>query len=372
MSTSVSFLETMLTNYIGIPIFIAGTVGNLLNILVFTSLRTFRQSSCVISLTFMSALNIGQLMSGLLPRLLNTLFSINGTESSLFYCKFRPYIFHVCTVSSLSCLCLAAFDQYCATCSYRRLQNRCNNIQLAKRLEIANLITWMLHGIPYLVLFYHNVSPTTNKVTCVSTDFIFAQYRSYVIVLCLLGIVPVSIATVLALMAYYNIQQLPHRTIPLARRELDKQLTRMVLIQVIVNIFTIVPHTIVNTILTIPNLINIGSVQSIRCYACMSDYNGQCGDPFDKTNAGNISTIEISNNDRCLKMKISNNVTRLLLNVDLCPENGNGCKTGSVKGVDVSLCCCNSDLCNGASSMFSQSLVFSLILLTMNTFLYVF
>jgi hypothetical protein len=48
------------------------------------------------------------------------------------------------------------------------------------------------------------------------------------------------------LMAFRNLQQMPHYTVPLVRRELDKQLTMMVLLQILINIFTLLPYTVVN------------------------------------------------------------------------------------------------------------------------------
>ncbi|CAF4231693.1 unnamed protein product, partial [Adineta steineri] len=42
------------------------------------------------------------------------------------------------------------------------------------------------------------------------------------------------------------VQRSPHYTKPLIRRELDRQLTVMVLVQVLVNIFTLLPYAIVN------------------------------------------------------------------------------------------------------------------------------
>jgi hypothetical protein len=55
-------------------------------------------------------------------------------------------------------------------------------------------------------------------------------------------------------MAYRNVQQLAHRTLPLVRRELDKQLTVMVLVQGVVIFFTIAPYVIVYFISMIPML----------------------------------------------------------------------------------------------------------------------
>jgi hypothetical protein len=54
-------------------------------------------------------------------------------------------------------------------------------------------------------------------------------------------------------MAFYNARDLAHRTVPLVRRELDKQLTVMVLVQVLISVCFIVPFSIYNTL----NILNI-------------------------------------------------------------------------------------------------------------------
>ena len=45
-------------------------------------------------------------------------------------------------------------------------------------------------------------------------------------------------------MAYRNVQQIAYRTVPLVRRELDKQLTVMVLVQVFCDILAVTPQII--------------------------------------------------------------------------------------------------------------------------------
>ncbi|CAF1389907.1 unnamed protein product [Rotaria sordida] len=252
MSTTFSFIGKQIIIYCGTPIFISGICGGLLNTLVLLSLRTFRKNSCAFYLIIMSIFNIGQLFTGLFSRIMIALYDIDGTETSLFYCKFRFYLFHICTTTSLTCLCLATFDQYCSTCSRPRWQQLCN-IKLAHRLVIISIIIWALHGIPFLVYFNHIQSSITKKITCTSTNIIFTQYRAFFIIPGLIGYLPVTIATLFGLMAYYNVQQATYREVPLIRRELDKQLTIMVLVQVIVNIFTIIPYITVNAIATNPN-----------------------------------------------------------------------------------------------------------------------
>jgi hypothetical protein len=154
---------------------------------------------------------------------------------------------------SVTCLCLATIDQYFATCSRVRWQQLCN-LKLAQRLIIVSIIIWSLHGIPYIVFYDHIVSPTTNQVTCTSTNYTFTVYRTFVTLLMLIGYVPAVIAASFGWMAYRNVQQLAYRTIPLVRRELDKQLTLMVLVQVAANIFTLLPYTTANAVATNPNL----------------------------------------------------------------------------------------------------------------------
>jgi len=88
------------------------------------------------------------------------------------------------------------------------------------------------------------------------TNTIYIRYRAYVIVLILFGFLPAFVTMLFGFMAYLNLQQLAHYTLPLVRRELDKQLTVMVLAQVVVNCFAILPYTIMYAVQlnTDPNL----------------------------------------------------------------------------------------------------------------------
>src|SRR5690349_10499025 len=89
--SSLTFAGQQITIYFGMVILIGGVLGGLLNITVFLSLRTFRQSSCAFYLTVMSIVNVSQLITGLLSRIMITGFGIDWTQTSLFYCKIRSY-----------------------------------------------------------------------------------------------------------------------------------------------------------------------------------------------------------------------------------------------------------------------------------------
>ena len=66
-----------------------------------------------------------------------------------------------------------------------------------------------------------------------------------------MGTLPVTIMVLFGLLAYFNVRNLAYRTVPLIRRELDKQLTQMVLVQVIYNFFVLIPFVIVYVLIFI-------------------------------------------------------------------------------------------------------------------------
>jgi hypothetical protein len=257
MSTSIIpslvFAGKQVTIYLGILTLIAGVIGGLLIVVVFLSLKTFRQSSCAFYLTVMSAVNVGQMVTGLLSRLMVSGFGIDWSLSSLSYCKFRFYFYHVCALTSMTCMCLATIDQYLATCSRPRWQHW-SNIKLARRLLATFILIWILHNVPYIVYSNIVVTITTGKVTCMVTNNAYSQYFTDTIILTFEKLLPVCITFFFGFLAYRNVQQLTHRTLPLVRRELDKQLTVMVLVQVVFALFTIIPYTIVSILLLIPEL----------------------------------------------------------------------------------------------------------------------
>jgi hypothetical protein len=84
-----------------------------------------------------------------------------------------------------------------------------------------------------------------------------SQYRNYFMLLFMSGYIPDLITVVFGILAYLNVQQIAYRTVPLVRRELDKQLTTMVLIQVIINAVTNIPFaTIVAVMYATTNITN--------------------------------------------------------------------------------------------------------------------
>jgi len=123
------------------------------------------------------------------------------------------------------------------------------------------IILWLLHGIPFWIYYNQIKVFSTGKHTCMITNQIFQVYVTGIQTIGFYGFLTVIINTLFGLLAYRNIRDLTYRTIPLVRRELDKQLTKIVLIQAVYNFIATIPYLIVN-ILTLNTTIMGFSINS--------------------------------------------------------------------------------------------------------------
>jgi hypothetical protein len=145
-------------------------------------------------------------------------------------------------------MCLATIDQFMATSSRRRWQ-KFSNIKLAYHLSLISILIWVFHEIPTLILFDIIKSSNSNKITCINTNTIYQKYVIYAYLLVLTGILPMFINILFGSLAYRNVRQIPYRTVPFVRRALDKQLTSMVLVQVVYSFFVVLPYISINILI---------------------------------------------------------------------------------------------------------------------------
>jgi hypothetical protein len=245
--SSLNFASQQVAIYLNFFNLILGIPGGLFILIVFLSLKTFRENTCAFYLIIMSIFNIGQLIIGSLSRIFISGFGIDWTVTSLAFCKFRIYFLQSCSLISLTCLCLATIDQYFATSTRHRWQ-QWSNIKLVRSLAATTVIFWSIFAILYPIYYDIRISPTTGTLTCMNTNSAFDRYQTNFHRIVMLGFLPNIITALFAILAYRNIHNLAYRTVPLIRRELDKQLTRMLLVQVIFNIFVLLFFNIVSII----------------------------------------------------------------------------------------------------------------------------
>ena len=95
-------------------------------------------------------------------------------------------------------------------------------------------------------MFYQHT--VADGVQCVIGNAILQKYSSYIYGILCVGVCPVVITTVFGLLAFRNVRQIAHRTVPLVRRELDKQLTVMILVQGFFNVWILLPYIVTNSL----------------------------------------------------------------------------------------------------------------------------
>jgi hypothetical protein len=211
--------------YVGFFILITSLSGNLLNIIVFTSLKTFRETSCAFYLTVASVVNIFQCLAGLFSRILSMGYSIDLTKTSSILCKARLSVLVTVALISLTSMCFAAADQYTSlTIRWRHLSNR----QAAFRLMAVASFVWCLHGISVVVFTDVYSSPLALRPICGITNGPYTTYYSYFIIPILFGFLPITVRIIFGLMAFINVRSLTRREVPIVRLRRDKQLTAMV------------------------------------------------------------------------------------------------------------------------------------------------
>jgi hypothetical protein len=211
--------------YGGFYVFCIGMIGNIFNIIIFTSLKTFRETSAAFYLNITSIVDIFQLIVGLLSRILITGYNIDPTTTSLFICKTRQFTLITTMLIAFTCMCFAAIDQYLSLTN--RWRHLCN-IKIASRLVLISIVLWCLHGIPLVLLNDIYPIPFTNQTACLSSNQVFTLYTSRFVFPILLGFLPLIIRISFGLLAFLNVRYLHNREIPIVRLEQDKQLTKMV------------------------------------------------------------------------------------------------------------------------------------------------
>ena len=224
--------------YFTITLFAVGLLGNTVNLLVFTTLKLFRANQCVFYLTVETSVNICQLSVLFVMYILTLIYGHDPSNVVLVWCKLKNILPQFFRLIATTMVCLAAFDQYLAT-NHRFHFRQLSTLTLAHRLTIGFICLWLLHSIPYAIFFV--IVPSTG---CINSSLELIRYYSFFYYPLLHGLFPIFMSGLLSLLAYRNVRHLIRRQIPVVRRRLDRQLTAMVFVRVIVFILLLLPYTI--------------------------------------------------------------------------------------------------------------------------------
>lgn len=215
-------IQTTLNLYVPMSCLILGTVGHLLNILIFTRPR-IRTNACSIYFVSGSVVNFVSLYVGLITPFLG-IYNLDPTQKINILCKIRYYLrYSTITLSTWSIL-LACFNRLCSTSNAVSIR-LWSSALIAKRIIILASIICFIG--PYTQVFY--CYETNSRQKCLSTNITCKLLNTIILLLCNSGLPPV-LMILLSILTIRNVKYLNH--IMVCRRR-DVQLIRLLLIQVL-------------------------------------------------------------------------------------------------------------------------------------------
>jgi hypothetical protein len=236
VESTIVYITYFISVYIGYFLVITGLIGNIMNILVFTQLKLFRENQSAFYLTVASIVDCCQLIFTTATRVTTTAFGFDLTQTSISWCKLRIYFAQFAGITSTITVCFAAFDQYLSTSHDNQLRQM-STFKSAQRLVGILIIFAALYSITFPV--FYEIRSTSG---CSIYNSVFNYYYSFVHLCILLGLVPVIISSLFSLFAYQNVRCIVRRQMPIVRRRLDRQLTAMILLRVALLILTTLPY----------------------------------------------------------------------------------------------------------------------------------
>ena len=231
---------------------IAGFIGNILNICVFTvwtfSPKNFRRfvrfhqttSNCSLYLLIASCMNLIVIIYPLTTRILFDAYNYTLlSKDAILLCKIRYFVLHTCDLFSLACICLATFDRYLISSRNVRLRKRniSRNQTFYLLLFIITLIS--LHSLP--IIFYYDVSENGQ---CIIISSIYGFYYLYVFQILLHSLIPMIFLSIFGLLTLRQLKQIGRYRHNQIYRNRDKQLSRMLILISIAIVLSSLPYSI--------------------------------------------------------------------------------------------------------------------------------
>jgi hypothetical protein len=238
---SLLYIGQQVNIYVGFFFLVTGLFGNGMNIYIFSSDRTYRNNPSTFYFLIGSIDNFIYIVINLITRIVSAGFGVDLVNTSLIWCQIRAYIVGSFSPISFTCSCLAIIDQFLITSQNVNLR-LWSNMKSARRIVIAVIIIWCLHGIP--VFIFYRIPPII--YACSSINSVYAIYAA-IFVSIFLCAAPVIVMIIFGYLTYRNIRL----TIRLAQQHVDRQVTRMTLIQVLIVVIGMTPAGIFGTYLYI-------------------------------------------------------------------------------------------------------------------------
>ncbi|CAF3666115.1 unnamed protein product [Rotaria sp. Silwood1] len=197
---TIDYITLQLVRYFSIFIFLFGSIGNILNVLVLSQ-RAFRSNPCAVLFLFSSVVNFIAILSGLLSRILSG-WGADLTATNRFFCKLRGFVVNITRSVAIWYILFAIIDRWLL--SSPSLQRRqMSSLKNTKRAMIISLIVAILIFSHVIYCHEPNLINAPQKCYGITIACQFVTDISFM----LLTIVPLPLMLMFGLMTVCNIRQ---------------------------------------------------------------------------------------------------------------------------------------------------------------------
>jgi hypothetical protein len=240
LAQQLSFIQNIAGVVLGIFLVVVGTVGGILNVLIFTR-RTLLRTTCGHYFLVLSIASIGNLVANQLIRLLSYISDLSF-PTRIAICKVQVYLGLVTSTIGNFMIILTLIDRL--VLSSTNVQTRLwSTIKIARRFIILIILSGFL--LPFHILFYYSVVSPDN--VCRPANPAFDIYHAiFVSIIAVFG--PIFLMSLLSIMLIHRLRD---QTVRMRRNNMlpklrlrDNYITRTLFMQVIFYIILRSPYPI--------------------------------------------------------------------------------------------------------------------------------
>ncbi|CAF0833188.1 unnamed protein product [Adineta steineri] len=219
-----------------------------MNVLTFAQ-RTYNRRACSLYLSIASICDFIHLNSGPLTNILQYGFHYDWTINSNTYCKLKSYISFVFTVISATLTAIASIDRYILS-SRNTNRWKFSTRSIAVRCILFTIFFWIFFSIPIAFCYTrYNHSSHNEQLICSNVSQHMPCHIIQIIYTCIFnGFLPPVIMIYFGLLTCTNARNLRRRSLTDSARlrQINYQLTLMLILQTVKSSFASLPFAIFN------------------------------------------------------------------------------------------------------------------------------
>ena len=211
--SSFTKITAVLYQYIGIPLYVLGNIGNIFIILIFLQ-KTWRKNVCVFYLLICLLLDSMCINSTILGSIFINGFAIDLTNSSVIFCKIYNYLLLSLPTLSATILILASIDRLLI--SSQNVETRLySSRRLAYLLISTNTVLWSIFFFHVLIKFdLQQFTPSASTCLFNTLEF-YNNFLTYSMLT--INVLLFVLMIVLSVLSFQNVRHI--RSIPRRQRQ---------------------------------------------------------------------------------------------------------------------------------------------------------